>query len=139
MQVYFARAKAACLCSYCGNRHLCYDGGGLGRVKKGTPRVGAREKEGKRGCSFLPSFRVSTCAFASKTFARPKKTPALQVMISESSLARQLPAKTSFSPRSSSLRTFRAEETSSATKSEEKRMFSQASTSVRQGSTISTV
>ena len=27
---------------------------------------------------FLLSFRVSTCAFASKTFARPKKTPALQ-------------------------------------------------------------
>ena len=28
---------------------------------------------------FLPSFRVSTCAFAIKTFARPKKMPALQV------------------------------------------------------------
>ena len=27
---------------------------------------------------FLPSFRVSICAFASETFARPKKTPALQ-------------------------------------------------------------
>ena len=27
---------------------------------------------------FLPSFRVSTCAFASERFARPKKTPALQ-------------------------------------------------------------
>ena len=33
MQAYFGRAKAACLCSYCCNRHLCYDGGRLGRVK----------------------------------------------------------------------------------------------------------
>ena len=31
--MYFGRAKAACLCSYCCNRHLCYDGGRLGRVK----------------------------------------------------------------------------------------------------------
>ena len=29
---------------------------------------------------FLPSFRVSTCDFASKTFARAKKTPALQAI-----------------------------------------------------------
>ena len=43
------RAKAACLCSYCCNRHLCYDGGRLGRVKIVTLRVGARAKEGKRG------------------------------------------------------------------------------------------
>ena len=49
MQVYFGRAKAACLCSYCCNRHLCYDGGRLGRVKIVTLRVGARAKEGKRG------------------------------------------------------------------------------------------
>ena len=41
MQAYFGRAKAACLCSYCCNRHLCYDGGRLGRVKIVTLRVGA--------------------------------------------------------------------------------------------------
>ena len=35
------RAKAACLCSYCCNRHLCHDGGRLGRVKIVTLRVGA--------------------------------------------------------------------------------------------------
>ena len=49
VQAYFGRAKAACLCSYCCNRHLCYDGGKLGRVKIVTLRVGARAKEGKRG------------------------------------------------------------------------------------------
>ena len=49
MQAYFERAKAACLCSYCCNRHLCYDGGRLGRVKIVTLRVGARAKEGKGG------------------------------------------------------------------------------------------
>ena len=49
MQAYFGRAKAACLCSYCCNRHLCYDGGRLGRVNIVTLRVGARAKEGKRG------------------------------------------------------------------------------------------
>ena len=48
-ETYFGRAKAACLCSYCCNRHLCYDGGRLGRVKIVTLRVGARAKEGKRG------------------------------------------------------------------------------------------
>ena len=98
MQAYFGRAKAACLCSYCCNRDLCYGGGRLGRVKIVALGVGTRAKEGKNGGGgekkypapfdsphFLPSFRVSTCAFASKTFARPKKTPALQAMISESS------------------------------------------------------
>ena len=35
--------------SYCCNRHLCYDGGRLGRVKIVTLRVGARAKEGKGG------------------------------------------------------------------------------------------
>ena len=100
VRTYFGRAKVACLCSYCCNRHLCYDGGRLGRVKIVTLRVGARGEEGKGGggkntrflfsfpapypapfdsTHFLPSFRVSTCAFASKTFARPMKTPALQV------------------------------------------------------------
>ena len=49
VQAYFGRAKAACLCSYCCNRHLCFDGGRLGRVKIVTLRVGARAKEGKRG------------------------------------------------------------------------------------------
>ena len=49
MQAYFGRAKAACLFSYCCNRHLCYDGGRLGRVKIVTLRVGVRAKEGKRG------------------------------------------------------------------------------------------
>ena len=86
MQAYFGRAKAAWLCSYCCNRHLCYDGGRLGRVKIVALGVGARAKEGKKGGGgekkypapfdsphFLPSFRVSTCAFAS-----PKKTHALQ-------------------------------------------------------------
>ena len=76
VQAYFGRAKAACLCSYCCNRHLCYDGGRLGRVKIVTLRVEARAKEGPP-----PLFQVSTCAFASKTFAHPKKTPALQANI----------------------------------------------------------
>ena len=49
VQAYFGQAKAACLCSYCCNRHLCYDVGRLGRVKVVTLRVGAREKEGKIG------------------------------------------------------------------------------------------
>ena len=49
MQAYFGRAKAACLCSYCCNRHLCYYRGRLGRVKIATLRVGARAKEGTRG------------------------------------------------------------------------------------------
>ena len=49
MQAYFGRAKAACLCLYFYNCHLCYDGGRLGRVKIVTLRVGARAKEGKRG------------------------------------------------------------------------------------------
>ena len=49
VQAYLGRAKAACLCSCCCNRHLCYDGGRLGRVKIVTLRVGARAKEGKRG------------------------------------------------------------------------------------------
>ena len=57
MQAYFGRAKAACLCSYCCNRHLCYDGGRLGRVKIVTLRVGARAKEGKRGGPFS-SFNI---------------------------------------------------------------------------------
>ena len=65
----FGRAKAACLCSYCCNRHLCYDGGRLGRVKIPAPFDSPH---------FLPSFRVSTSAFASKTFPCPKKTPAQQ-------------------------------------------------------------
>ena len=39
--------KAACLCSYSCNGHLCYDGGRLGRVKIVTLRVGARVKERK--------------------------------------------------------------------------------------------
>ena len=49
MQSYFGPAKAACLCSYSCNGHLCYDGGTLGRVKIVTLRVGARAKEGTRG------------------------------------------------------------------------------------------
>ena len=48
MQVYFGRAKAACLCSYCCNRHRSYDGGILGRVNIVTLRVGAGAKGGKR-------------------------------------------------------------------------------------------
>ena len=80
---------------YC-NHHLCYDGGRLGRVKTVTLRVGARAKEGKRGGGgekkysslsppptrllltrpiFSPLFNMR---FREKTFARPKKTPALQ-------------------------------------------------------------
>ena len=50
-----------CLCSYCCNRHLCYDGGRFGRVKLETLRVGASAKEGtregggekKKRCSFV--------------------------------------------------------------------------------------
>ena len=76
VQAYFGRAKAACLCWYFCNHHLCYDGGRLGRVKIVTLRVGARAKKGPP-----PLFRVSTCSFASKTFAHPKKTPALQANI----------------------------------------------------------
>ena len=50
MQAYFGRAKAACLCSYCCNRHLwCYDGRRWGRVKIVTLRVSARAKGGKGG------------------------------------------------------------------------------------------
>ena len=60
----FGRAKAACLCSYCCNRHLCYDGGRLGRVKIPAPFDSPH---------FLPSIQFSTCAFASL-----KKTPVLQ-------------------------------------------------------------
>ena len=93
-------AGESCLCC---NRHRCYDTGRLGRVKIVTLRVGARAKEGKRGGEgekkifsslflpptpllltrphFLPSFRISTCAFASKTFARLKKTRALQATL----------------------------------------------------------
>ena len=48
-QAYFGWVKAACLCPYCCNRHLCYDGGRFGRVKVVTLRGGARMKEGKRG------------------------------------------------------------------------------------------
>ena len=39
-------AGESCLCC---NRHRCYDGGRLGRVKIVTLRVGARAKEGKTG------------------------------------------------------------------------------------------
>ena len=53
MQAYFWRAKAACLCLYCCNCHLCYDGWRLGRVKTVTLRVGARVKEGKREARFF--------------------------------------------------------------------------------------
>ena len=53
MQAYFWTAKAACLCLYCCNCHLCYDGWRLGRVKTLTLRVGARVKEGKRGGPLL--------------------------------------------------------------------------------------
>ena len=42
-----AGVKAAC--SYCYNRHLCYDEGRLGSVKIVTLRVGARAKDVKRG------------------------------------------------------------------------------------------
>ena len=56
-------------CSYCCNRHLCYDRGRLGRVKIPAPSDWPY---------FLPSVRVSTCAFASKIFACPKETPSLQ-------------------------------------------------------------
>ena len=103
VQAYFGRAKAACLRSYCCNRHLwCYDGGRLGRVKIVTLRVGAGAKEGqgegggeKLIWHFLFSlpaptpllltrpifsslFEFQQGAFACKTFLRPKKTPALQ-------------------------------------------------------------
>ena len=109
--MYFGRAKAACLCSYCGNRHLCYDGGGLGRVKKVTPRVGAREKEGKRGCPFLPSFslRASSPIWASETsLARTRERAAkprgaeerpLASLAQIGELARRLPLFSSFNMR----------------------------------------
>ena len=45
----FWAGESCCLCSYCSNRHLCYDGRRLGRVKIVTLRVGVRAKEGKRG------------------------------------------------------------------------------------------
>ena len=95
VQAYFGRPKAACFCSYYCNHHLCYDGGRLGRVKTVTLRVGARAKEGKKwgggekntllfprplpDSFWLAPFSplLPTCAFARKTFARPKKTPAL--------------------------------------------------------------
>ena len=59
---------------------------------------------------FLPSFRVLTCAFAIKTFARPKKTPALQVNLG----LRIRMGQERVSPG----------ETSQAKRSEEKRLFS---------------
>ena len=59
---------------------------------------------------FLPSFRVLTCAFAIKTFARPKKTPALQVNLG----LRIRMGQERLSPG----------ETSQAKRSEEKRLFS---------------
>ena len=63
MQAYFEQEKAAWLCSYCCNRHLrCYDGGRLG-----SP-------------IFSSLLEFQHCAFASKTFARPMKTPALQAI-----------------------------------------------------------
>ena len=48
-QAYFGWVKAACLCSYCCNCHLCYDGGRFGRVKIVTLRVGAGMKRRKEG------------------------------------------------------------------------------------------
>ena len=77
---------------------LSYDGGRLGRVKIVTLRVGARAKGGKRGGGgekkiSLPApspapfdsphffsilFELQHRAVESKTFVRPKKTPALQ-------------------------------------------------------------
>ena len=75
VQAYFGRAKAACLCSYCCNRHLWfYDGGRLGRVNIVTLRVGANLKH------FHLSSGVSTWRFHEQKhcMARPKETPALQ-------------------------------------------------------------
>ena len=62
--------------SYCCNRHLwCYDGGRLGRVKTVTlnltPLLLTRP-------IFSSILEFHHGAFVSKTFARPKKTPALQ-------------------------------------------------------------
>ena len=44
VQAYVRRAKAVCLCSYCGKKKRR-----LGRVEIATLRVGTRAKEGKRG------------------------------------------------------------------------------------------
>ena len=64
----FGRAKAACLCSYCCNCYLCYDGGRLGRVKIVTIRVGARAKEGKRGGEGPPTPLLSNRPIFSPLF-----------------------------------------------------------------------
>ena len=98
----FSVGESCLLCSYCCNHHLWfYDGGRLGRVKIVTLRVGARAKKGKEGgegtkkcflfslstpshtsfdlSHFLLSFESSNMAFSqAKTFAHPKKMPALQ-------------------------------------------------------------
>ena len=47
--VFWAGESCLFICSYCCNRHLCYDRRRLGRVKIVTLRVGAKAKEGKRG------------------------------------------------------------------------------------------
>ena len=76
---YFGWAKP-CSCSHCCSRHLWfYDSGRLGRVEIVTLRVGAKAKEGKGGLApFPPLFGFNMALSRGKTFARPKKTPALQ-------------------------------------------------------------
>ena len=73
MQAYFERAKAACLCSYCCKRHLCYEGGRLGRVKIVILRTRARAKEGKRGGPFFPLFLSFNMHFHKQNIHAPEE------------------------------------------------------------------
>ena len=59
---------------------LCYDGGRLGRVEVVTLRVGPFDSP-----IFSLLFEFENGAFASKTFPRPKKTPALQAIFARAS------------------------------------------------------
>ena len=79
MQAYFGWAKP-CSCWHCCSRHLWfYDSGRSRRVEIVTLRVGAKAKEGKGGLApFPPLFGFNMALSRAKTFACPKKTPAMQ-------------------------------------------------------------
>ena len=76
VQAFGGRAKAACLCSYRCNRHLCYVGGRLGRVKIVTLRVAVRAKEGRRGGRY-PSYqkRLGTECDSARPGKKWQKSP----------------------------------------------------------------
>ena len=55
------------------NRHLCYDGGRLGRVKMVILRTGAGAKEGKRGGPFSPLFSSFNMHFREQNIQAPEE------------------------------------------------------------------